>query len=595
MRFACLMTLMFLVGCSSSEQISEQPKRPADGVVTAAPIDFEMTTDVPAAVKQEAIKFSGPRGFSKRMAEPAIIDTTQFPQQVRHREPFRGEIRSSSDFRPPGAELPVIPPGIANNLMPGSQSNARRISPMQAFPGISQTELTPPDPSLAVGPNHIVQTVNMTVSFTDKEGNVQFQQLLNDTDEPGFFDDVGAGDFVFDPRCFYDHYSNRFFIIALEVYQDQLEAYITIAVSDDDDPHGIWHRYRTFAIIQVGALLYWVDYPGVGFDEDGVYMSVNMILLVGPGAGFGNVVFRSFPKTPLLNGEPVEFTDILNPEAASVQFAHCFGENPAPLSISRGTMTSLRVMALQDPFGSPSIVTSFVDVPEWGFPPDAPSGESGSVETIGGRIMNAHWRNGRLWATHVTNDSGLRPVVRWYEIETGDWPESGQPTLVQSGDVNLGEGYSTFFPAIYTDNQNNAAIVMGRSREGEEASVAVAGRFASDPPGTMSQVEVFQIGTGNSDGRWGDYYDIAIDPTDGMTFWMAGQTQEPFGWQTWVNSFVVAVPGDINGDGLTNLLDVQPFVDILLSDEFDPVADLNNDGIVNLLDVGPFIDIISAG
>ncbi len=76
---------------------------------------------------------------------------------------------------------------------------------------------------------------------------------------------------------------------------------------------------------------------------------------------------------------------------------------------------------------------------------------------------------------------------------------------------------------------------------------------------------------------------------------MAGQTQEPFGWQTWVNSFVVAVPGDINGDGLTNLLDVQPFVDILLSDEFDPVADLNNDGIVNLLDVGPFIDIISAG
>ena len=55
------------------------------------------------------------------------------------------------------------------------------------------------------------------------------------------------------------------------------------------------------------------------------------------------------------------------------------------------------------------------------------------------------------------------------------------------------------------------------------------------------------------------------------------------------------MPGDINGDGLTNLLDVQPFVDILLSDEFDPVADLNNDGIVNLLDVGPFIDIISAG
>ena len=47
--------------------------------------------------------------------------------------------------------------------------------------------------------------------------------------------------------------------------------------------------------------------------------------------------------------------------------------------------------------------------------------------------------------------------------------------------------------------------------------------------------------------------------------------------------------GDINGDGTINLLDVQPFVAILISGEFEAVADINGDGEVNLLDVEPFV------
>ena len=53
------------------------------------------------------------------------------------------------------------------------------------------------------------------------------------------------------------------------------------------------------------------------------------------------------------------------------------------------------------------------------------------------------------------------------------------------------------------------------------------------------------------------------------------------------------VPGDVNGDGVVNLLDVQPFVDVLSSGGFDFAADINQDNHVNLLDVNPFIAILA--
>ena len=53
------------------------------------------------------------------------------------------------------------------------------------------------------------------------------------------------------------------------------------------------------------------------------------------------------------------------------------------------------------------------------------------------------------------------------------------------------------------------------------------------------------------------------------------------------------VLGDVNCDGLVNLLDVAPFVDLLSSGGFSENADANEDGQVNLLDVAPFVDLLS--
>ena len=53
--------------------------------------------------------------------------------------------------------------------------------------------------------------------------------------------------------------------------------------------------------------------------------------------------------------------------------------------------------------------------------------------------------------------------------------------------------------------------------------------------------------------------------------------------------------GDVNCDGFVDLLDVGPFIDLLIGGGFNSKADINQDGVVDLLDVGPFVDILTGG
>ena len=53
--------------------------------------------------------------------------------------------------------------------------------------------------------------------------------------------------------------------------------------------------------------------------------------------------------------------------------------------------------------------------------------------------------------------------------------------------------------------------------------------------------------------------------------------------------------GDVNLDGVVDLLDVGPFVTQLTSGGSQAEADVNCDGLVDLLDVVPFVDILTGG
>ena len=60
-----------------------------------------------------------------------------------------------------------------------------------------------------------------------------------------------------------------------------------------------------------------------------------------------------------------------------------------------------------------------------------------------------------------------------------------------------------------------------------------------------------------------------------------------------VTTLEEVVVGDINCDGVIDLLDVDPFVELLTSGQFDEKADINGDGVVDLLDVNPFVALLT--
>jgi hypothetical protein len=57
----------------------------------------------------------------------------------------------------------------------------------------------------------------------------------------------------------------------------------------------------------------------------------------------------------------------------------------------------------------------------------------------------------------------------------------------------------------------------------------------------------------------------------------------------------IIILGDVDGDGEVNGLDVDPFVDVLLSGLYQVEADMNEDQVVNGLDVDPFVAAVVGG
>ncbi|TXH77262.1 MAG: hypothetical protein E6Q88_02020 [Lysobacteraceae bacterium] len=71
------------------------------------------------------------------------------------------------------------------------------------------------------------------------------------------------------------------------------------------------------------------------------------------------------------------------------------------------------------------------------------------------------------------------------------------------------------------------------------ASLRYTGRTAADPLGVMSLPET-TVAAGaavETSGRWGDYYQMTVDPVDDCTFWFVGMYRPAGSWQTRIQDF----------------------------------------------------------
>src|SRR5207244_4532734 len=106
---------------------------------------------------------------------------------------------------------------------------------------------------------------------------------------------------------------------------------------------------------------------------------------------------------------------------------------------------------------------------------------------------------------------------RWYQLDT-----TSTPTLTQSGEINPGSSFATFFPSIDIDIADELGMTYMESSSSEFVSMYVTGRTPGDPAGTMQTGVRTRAGTVNYTGtRAGDYSGTSVDPSDGVMFWSA--------------------------------------------------------------------------
>src|SRR5262249_27480373 len=158
------------------------------------------------------------------------------------------------------------------------------------FAGIAATGWIPPDCTMAVGPQHVLLSVNSSVAIHNKMGGAQvLQRTLTQ-----WFSNVVQGMTIFDPKALYDQHAGRWVLLAVAVKNETKSSFYLLSVSASSDPNGAWRNYKFDATLD-GAkqTKNWADYPSLGVDNQAFYVTSNMFAFNG---GFQYAKIRVIPK-----------------------------------------------------------------------------------------------------------------------------------------------------------------------------------------------------------------------------------------------------------------------------------------------------------
>ncbi len=466
---------------------------------------------------------------SGSISSGVIVNTDNFESQD---APFLGtpKVHVHPDFNlqpmPANMPPPTAPEG-SNYIEDPSVHLDSPLSPppitVASFQGNNQTNGFPPDPILAVGPNHIMHLVNSSFRISDKNG-----ATLKTISADSWYGTTLANPGAFDPQVFYDHHANRWLMVWDNQNDAARTAYFLVSVSDDDNPLGTWFNWaipsNVYGSTPSGS---WQDYQGVGYDRDAYYITGRHFTFP-PTFYQGNAV-RILPKAQFLGSTPGPITwwdfwglrDSFGNDVDGIRPSHVLS-NPneyylaGPPSLTSGTYFA--VYRITNSLGTPAIANVHVPVTAWSNAPNAGQlGGTTAIEAGGSRVRHAViYRDSSLWAAHSINNGGYS-AVRYVRINTA--------TNTTIEDVALGAlGFWHFYPSLAVDKDNNIGITFSRSGDTQYAGAYYTWRFSSDPPG-LRPTEVIQSGVANyvrlGDGRnrWGDYMGAALDPADRNSVW----------------------------------------------------------------------------
>jgi len=221
---------------------------------------------------------------------------------------------------------PLDAPTVSSSLVTGSNPelalsfDGMNHRQQRLANGGNQFSLEPPDQGLCVGNGYVVEVINSVIRVWNTSGSALtgVQDLNTFFGYPAAIDrSTGVvGPDVIDPQCYYDPDNNRFVVDITTLYVDSNGDFngknsIDVAVSNTGNPTGAWTIYHvpaqndgTDGTPNHGCTTdgstpgpCFQDYPHIGADKYGVYITTNEYDLFGP--SFNAAQIFAFSKAQL--------------------------------------------------------------------------------------------------------------------------------------------------------------------------------------------------------------------------------------------------------------------------------------------------------
>jgi hypothetical protein len=469
----------------------------------------------------------------------------------------------------------------------------------------NQFSVEPPDQALCAGNGFVLEAVNdvLRVYHTDGTAASNVVDLNTFYGYPAAIVRSGPhagerGPSITDPVCLFDASVQRFFVVVLTLDHVGLTAatngnnHLDIAVSDTSDPTGGWTTFKLPVQnngtegtpdhhCNSGFCL--GDFPHIGADANGIYLTTNEFAFTGP--GFYGAQVYGISKSLLLggSGSAVLFNTLgVGPDGAGftvwpasvpgTTFATAdngteyflssdavFSNDGASDQILQWTMTDTASLNTSTP--AASLTPSVIAVDEYAVPPRAkqPAGSRplsqciadtvifptcntaiagtgshnnatfgppiGVLNSNDSRMEQVMYANGKLWGaldTAVSVGGETRAGIAYFVVN----PSSGK--LVLQGQAGLAATDLTY-PAVGVTDSGRGVIGFTLTGDNDFPSAA----FASlDAHVGLGDVQVAAAGAGPWDGftsyvvfgsgrpRWGDYGATSVI---GDTIWVASE------------------------------------------------------------------------
>lgn len=462
------------------------------------------------------------------------------PNPVATKNKVNPEIEPMSyNFGTPGVDPMDI---FVTDPNAGTANNGEATLVLKTFNGMVETNSIPPDPYLAVGPTHIVSTVNSNFAIYEKNGNlvqtISADQFLAST-LPG----VGA----FDPKVVYDHFAKRWIMVWLDQDDGTQSGYFIISVSDDSIPTGTWYNWAISSKLNGSSSTNtWGDYQGVGYDEDCLYITSNQFQF---GGSFQGVKIRIIKKSELYadTAGPLSWTDLWDIRYPQSLGSRVFNIRPSIKYTAGGVYPLIHapqsganfVVAykIANAATNPTMTADLISVAQYSNAPNANQlgGSTILIEGAGAAIRNEPkvWGD-KMWAVHSVGLPGNTAYsgVHYMKLNlTSNTTEYEQ--------IYGASGFWHIYAALEVDAVENVAVTFSRSGLTEYIGAFVAGRRNNESTlgGSIRLAEgqgnyVKDFGSGRN--RWGDYNGIWLDPTTQLNMWVFTEyVARTNTWGTW--------------------------------------------------------------